>query len=371
MEDVVTLPTRPRGTAPMKVLLTGVDGYVGSVLAPMLLQRGYDVTGLDTGYYRAGWLFHDAKDRPNILTRDIRHITVQDLEGFDAVIHLAELSNDPLGEHDPEKTYAINHRGSVALAEKAKAAGVTRFVYASSCSVYGAAGDDAKTELSPVNPQTAYAHCKVFVERDVQPLADANFAPTFLRNATAFGASPRMRFDIVLNNLAGLAWTTGKIAMSSDGSPWRPLVHVEDMCGAMIAVLESPRESVSNQIFNVGDERNIYRVRDIAEAVAEAFPNCKVEFGKSNGDNRSYRVSFEKIKRDLPNFRCRWDARSGAWQLRALFERIGMTEQVFQAPPFTRLKQLLHLVRTKQLNSNFYWQADELSQDDASRRVHR
>lgn len=367
MEDLVTqerLAPRAHGSRrarPMKVLVTGADGYIGSVLAPLLLERGYDVVGLDTGFYRAGWLYHDGRDHPRILTRDVRTLTVGDIEGYDAVVHLAELSNDPLCEHDPEKTYEINHRASVALARKSKVAGVSRFVYASSCSIYGAAGDDTKTEESEPAPQTAYACCKMLVERDVGELADAGFSPTFLRNATAFGASPRMRFDIVLNNLAGLAWTTSRITMTSDGTPWRPLVHVQDISDAIVATLEAPRDAVANQILNVGDERNNCRVREIAEAIAEAFPDCTIEFGSRNGDNRSYRVSFEKIRKHLPNFRCRWEARRGARQLRALFERIAMTEQVFNAPPYTRLWQLRQLIKTKQLDPDFYWQPHDFS----------
>ena len=367
MEDLVIHEGPTTGVArsaralPMKVLVTGADGYIGSVLGPLLMSRGLDVVGLDTGYYRSGWLYHDGKDRPMMLTRDVREVTAKDLEGYDAVVHLAELSNDPLCAHDPEKTFEINHRATVSLATNAKTAGVARFVYTSSCSVYGAGGDETKTEESVPNPQTAYAKCKTMVERDVRPLADSYFCPTFLRNATAFGVSPRIRFDIVLNNLAGLAWTTKKITMTSDGSPWRPLVHVSDICDAIIAALEAPREDVCGEIFNVGDDRNNYRVREIAEAVAEAFPDCKLEFGSNDGDNRSYRVSFEKIQRHLPAFRCTRDIRFGARQLRALFERIAMTDEVFNAPPYTRLKMLQQLVQTAQIDPDFKWRPDDFS----------
>jgi nucleoside-diphosphate-sugar epimerase len=340
----------------MKILLTGTEGYVGAMMGPLLMQRGHEVVGLDTGFYRAGWLFHGVPGAPRWINKDIRSITEEDLEGFDAVVHLAELSNDPLGQFNPSITFRINHLGSVALAEKCKKVGITRFVYASSCSVYGVGQpDEVKTEASEVNPQTAYAECKVFVERDVSALADDNFSPTFLRNATAFGPSPRMRFDIVLNNLSGLAWTTNEIKMTSDGTPWRPLVHVLDMGEAVACALEAPRETVHKQIFNVGDSAQNYRVKEIAEIVAEAFPGCKLSFGTNDADNRSYRVSFDKIKENLPAFRCRRDARTGAQQLRSIFERIAMTSEIFQAPPYTRLKMLQHLIRTGQVDADLFW----------------
>ena len=340
----------------MKVLITGADGYIGAVLGPLLLERGHDVTGLDCGYYRSGWLFDDGRTRPSVITKDIRRITAKDVEGFDAVVHLAELSNDPLGEHDPRITYEINHKGSVDLARACKAAGVRRFVYTSSCSVYGAAEDGGvRDETSAPNPQTAYAKCKVLVERDVRALADDGFTPVFLRNATAFGASPRMRFDIVLNNLAGLAWTTREIAMTSDGTPWRPLVHIEDICQAIRLCLEAPKESVHNEIFNVGDDAQNYRIREVAEIVGAAFPGCNVTFGPYGGDNRSYRVSFAKIREHLPEYECRWDAARGAKQLRTVFERIAMPQELFDHPGFTRLKSLKHLLATGQIDKDFLW----------------
>jgi nucleoside-diphosphate-sugar epimerase len=339
----------------MRILLTGADGYIGAVLGPMLLARGHKVVGLDAGYYRAAWLFEDGQRRPETVTKDIRQIEAADVAGFDAVVHLAELSNDPLGEHDPRTTYDINHRGSVGLARAAKAAGVPRFVYASSCSVYGAAADGSpRDETSPTAPQTAYAKCKIMVEEDVRALADDRFTPVFLRNATAFGASPRMRFDIVLNNLAGLAWTTREIRMTSDGTPLRPLIHVQDISLAAALALEAPRDRVHGESFNVGDDSQNYRIRDIAEIVARNFPGCAVTFGSSNGDNRSYRVSFEKIRRHLPDFRCAWDAEAGARQLRAVFERISMTQEIFAASAYTRLKQLKHLLQTGQIDAEFY-----------------
>lgn len=340
-----------------RVLVTGADGYIGSILAPRLIVEGADVVGLDNGFYRTGWLFNDPRPRPPMLTKDIRAITPADLEGFDSVVHLAELSNDPLGELKPEVTYSINHHGSVHLARACKIAGVRRFVYTSSCSVYGAADDgEDRDETSALNPQTAYAECKALVERDVGALADESFSPVFLRNATAFGASPRMRFDIVLNNLAGVAWTTGEIRMTSDGSPWRPLVHVNDICTAIVLALGAPREAVHNEIFNVGDDSQNYRIAEIACIVAEVLPNCPVRFGPPGGDNRSYRTKFAKIRRHLPEFRCAWNAERGARELIDLFEHIGMSEAIFSSPPFTRLSRLKELIATRQIDAGFFWQ---------------
>lgn len=342
----------------MKILVTGADGYIGSILTPILMKEGHTVIGLDTGYYREGWLYNDKTSFPRlapVINKDIREISESDLKGFDAVIHLAELSNDPLGENNPEVTFEINHKGSVRLAELAKKAGVPRFVYTSSCSVYGVSDADFVDEESPVDPQTAYAHCKVLVERDVSMLADDTFCPTYLRNATAFGASPRMRFDIVLNNLAGHAWTTKNIAMTSDGSPWRPLVHVRDICSAISCVLASPLDKIHNEIFNVGKLHSNYTVRQIAEIVGAHFPGCQVTFGPPGGDNRSYRVNFEKIHRHIPAFKPEWTADMGAAQLFELFSRIDMPADRFRFRAFTRLSQLEYLIRTSQLDEHFYW----------------
>jgi nucleoside-diphosphate-sugar epimerase len=339
----------------MKVLVTGAEGYIGTVLGPLLLEHGHEVCGLDCGFYRAGWFYDDARRLPPVITKDIRQIDAADVVDFDAVVHLAELSNDPLGEHDQRLTYDINHRGSVELARTCKAAGVRRFVHTSSCSVYGAGGDAIRTETSSTNPQTAYARCKVLAEREVGALADARFTPVFLRNATAYGASPRMRFDIVLNNLAGHAWTSGEVKMTSDGTPWRPLVHVNDICEAILLALEAPREAVHNQIFNVGSEEQNYRIRDIAEIVAATFPGCAVTYGPSGGDDRSYRVSFAKIAEHLPGFRCRWTAELGARQLREVFERTAMSKETFNHRAFTRLQQLKYLLATRRIDQDFYF----------------
>ncbi len=327
------------------------------MLAEVLTKRGHHVAGLDAGFYRDGLLYNSVSPPARQIKQDIRDITQTDLRGYDAVVHLAELSNDPLGQHNRELTFQINHQGSVALATKCKEVGITRFVYTSSCSVYGVASSENVTETSPTNPQTAYAECKVLVERDVSALADDNFSPTFLRNATAFGASPRMRFDIVLNNLAGLAWTTKEIKMISDGTPWRPLVHVLDICDAVSCALDAPRELVHNQVFNVGDNGQNYRVREIAEIVAEVFPGCRLSFGANGADNRSYRVNFDKINSRLDGFRCRRDARTGAQELRDVFEKIQMTRETFEFRAFTRLKQLEHLLGTAQIDEGLHWRS--------------
>ena len=339
----------------MRVLVTGSDGYLGSMLSPRLAERGHEVVGLDTGFYKERMLYRSASSMPVTLVKDLRQIEMEDLNGVDALVHMAELSNDPLGQLAPNITYEINHVGSVRLAELARKAGVKRFVYMSSCSVYGVAEGDYVDEKSPVNPQTAYAICKTLVERDISQIANNGFSPTFLRNATAYGASPHMRFDIVLNNLAGLAWTIREIRMTSDGTPWRPLVHGLDICSAIINVLESPREAVHNEVFNVGDTQHNYRVKEIAEIVAETFQGCRLSFGAANPDNRSYRVSFEKIRKHLPEFQCAWDARKGAQQLYDLFKRIDMIPEVFEFRTFTRLKKLQHLIRTRQIDERFFW----------------
>jgi nucleoside-diphosphate-sugar epimerase len=339
----------------VRILVTGCDGYLGSLLAPALLKLGHEVVGLDTGYYKERSLYRSNDPSPQTLVKDLRDVEGSDLRGFDAIVHMAELSNDPAGELAPHITFEINHKGSVRLAQIARKVGVQRFVYMSSCSVYGVGDGDFLTEESPVSPQTAYAVCKTLVERDLQALATAQFVPTFLRNATAYGASPRMRFDIVLNNLAGLAWTKKEIRMTSDGTPWRPLVHALDICQAIIAVLEAPQEAVANEVFNVGDTDHNYRVKEIAEIVGEVFPGCSIAFGPSSLDNRSYRVSFDKIRKHLPAFKCRWDVRLGAEQLLNLFRQVDMTEEVYQYRAFTRLKQLEYLIRTRQIDDNFFW----------------
>ena len=342
----------------MRAFITGVNGYIGAVLGPYLLKRGIDVRGLDTGFYRDGWLYSDDRSlsaSPFTLNKDLRHVTESDLEGCDAVVHLAELSNDPLGQNNPALTHQINHQGSVRLAQLARNAGIGRFVYMSSCSVYGAGTGEFLDESAPTNPQTAYAECKVLVERDVGAMAGADFAPVFMRNATAYGPSPRMRFDIVLNDLCALAWTTRRIVMVSDGSPWRPLVHILDICEAIHCALKAPADAVRGRVFNVGQDSDNYRVREIAQIVASEFPGCEVSAGPPSKDNRSYRVSFARIHRELPGFKCSYSARDGARQFRELFERIQFGPESYQFRAFTRLKQLKYLQATKQVDTDFFW----------------
>jgi nucleoside-diphosphate-sugar epimerase len=338
----------------MRVLLTGSEGYLGCLLGQDLVRDGHQVLGVDTGFYKSGWLYNGVERSIDTLARDVRRLRDEDLRGVDAVVHMAELSNDPLGDLIGDVTYTVNHEGSVRLAELAKQAGVSRFVYMSSCSVYGVA-DGTVDESSPINPQTAYAVCKGLVERDVAALADDDFSPTFLRNATAFGASPRMRFDIVLNNLSGLAHTTGRIAMTSDGSPWRPLVHALDIGKAIRCTLDAPRELVHAEVFNVGSDEQNYQVRDIAERVAAAFPGCTTSFGEPGADNRSYKVDFAKISGKLPGFSCDWDADRGAEQLASVFRAIDLDAATFTGRGHTRLTQLEHLLRTQQIDAELFW----------------
>ena len=339
----------------MKILVTGTEGYIGQVLAQKLVAAGHNITCVDTCFYTDGYLYEPQVKIPAPIKKDIRDLQIEDLAGHVAIIHLAELSNDPLGQNNPEITYKINHEGSVRLARMAKEAGVARFIYTSSCSIYGVA-DGIVDETSPINPQTAYAECKSYVERDVSTLADGTFCPTFLRNATVYGPSPRQRFDLVVNDLCGLAWTTKKITMLSDGTPWRPLVHIEDVCLAIMSVMEADANLVYNEIFNVGRSDGNYRIRDVAEIIGEVFPGCEVSFGTASGtDTRSYQVSFDKIARTLPAFKPRFTVRDGARQLKAIIDQVNMTDETFKYRNYTRLKQLEYLIETGKVTSDLHW----------------
>lgn len=340
---------------PQKILLTGIDGYIGVQLAQVLVKNGFKVTGLDTGYYRNAWLYNGVTEIfPSVVTKDIREVTVEDLKEFDAVVHLAELSNDPLGQNDPELTFDINHRGTMNLANCAKEAGVKKFVYFSSCSVYGAS-DNIANENSPVNPLTAYAQSKIMNEEALMKLADDNFSPTIMRNATAYGASPRMRFDLVVNNLAGLAWTTGEIKMDSDGTPWRPLVHILDISKAVVCILNAKKSVVHNEIFNIGDTKANYQIKQIAEIIGKTFTDCKISFNSNSSDKRNYRVNFDKINSTLPGFVCDWTVEMAVKELEDIFKNINMTEETFKSKNFTRLKQVDWLKETGQIDGKLFW----------------
>jgi nucleoside-diphosphate-sugar epimerase len=342
----------------MKILVTGHDGYIGCVLVPLFLEAGHEVVGLDSQ------LFNDCQFGPydtqvESIRSDVRDVQADQLRGFDAVLHLAAISNDPIGDLNPDTTYEINYRASVRLAERAKEAGVPRFLFSSSCSLYGAAaGADALDESAAFNPVTPYGESKVLAEQDISKLADDDFSPTFLRNATAYGLSPRLRGDLVVNNLVAFACMTGEVKMTSDGTPWRPLVHIEDISRAFLAVLDAPRDAVHDESFNIGRDEENYQIRDVARIVEEVVPQSTVTLAAGAApDKRSYRVSFEKARRQLPGFQPQWTVATGAEEMRDAFQSRAVTLDDFTSSRFQRIRRVKELQEEGLLDGDLRWRA--------------
>lgn len=337
----------------MRVLVTGHDGYIGTVLTPMLTDAGHDVVGLDSCLYADGTFGPQPAHIP-ALRKDLRDVVAEDLSGVDVIVHLAALSNDPVGDVDPAITYDVNHRATVRLARAAKVAGVRRFLFSSSCSLYGAAaGDDPLTETAAFNPVTPYGHSKVLAEQDLAELGDAEFSPVFLRNATAYGPSPRLRTDIVVNDLTAHAVTDGSVLIKSDGTPWRPLVHVRDIARAFVALLDAPRDAVHNEAFNVGRTGENYQIRDIADLVADAVPHSEVTYAEGGGpDTRSYRVDFSKIGERVPAFQPTWTVADGVRELVDAYTREGLTAEDLAGARYTRIGTIKRLQAAGRLSDD-------------------
>lgn len=337
----------------MNIFITGIDGYIGSVLRRTLQARGHNVAGIDTGYYQDGKSISSSQ---NIIHDDIRNITESQIQGFDTVIHLADLSNDPLGMIDEKITREINFQAAVTFAKKSKNAGVSRYIYSSSCSVYGNHTEYRADEKSRTTPQTMYARCKLDVEREISALADDSFSPVFLRNSTVYGISPQMRFDLVINKLAADAYLYNSIVIDNGGDQWRPLIHIRDVCRAFICSTEAPKGIVHNEIFNVGDRNGNFRISQIGELIREEFTGCQIKQGKIlAADSRSYQVSFEKIHKKLPGFCCEHSVRSGIRELHTYFKQSNFTEAYYAKLQHTRVKQIKYLLQSHQLDSHYFW----------------